>query len=154
MPTSPTGRASPWSAPSGRPAAAWTGASSRRLLPAGRRSGGDKEGLRTDAYWAVEVGEHGGGEPGAAGGDVRLRVQADPFARGLPVQVDGELGVDEMPAGDVQIPGGAVAAVGDRQYPLQRAGLLIRHERVAHPRPEGGRPGRAEASPHPAPFDG
>src|SRR5262249_21168252 len=121
---------------------------------AGCWPGGDEEGLGADAHWAVEVGKHGGGQPGAAGGDVRLRVQADPFARGLPVQVDGELWVDEVPAGDVQFPGGAVAAVGDGQYSLQRAGLLVRHERVAHPRPEGGRTWRAEASPHPAPFNG
>src|ERR1700691_3041371 len=95
------------------PARGWV-----RLVTSGRWPWGDEEGLGADADRAAAVGENGRGEAGAARGDGRLGVQADPLARCFAVQVDGELRVDEVPAGDVQLPGDAVAAVGDRQHPL------------------------------------
>ena len=43
----------------------------------------------------------------AGGPDGRLRVDGHPRAGGRPVQVDGELGVDEEPLADVERCGGA-----------------------------------------------
>ena len=65
------------------------------------------------------------------------------FADGLAVQVHGELGVDEQPVVQVEFPGDAVAAVGgEARAPAGRA-PRPRDERVAHPGPDGGRPGSA-----------
>ena len=68
----------------------------------------------------------------------------------LPVQVHGELGVDEQPLGDVELAGQAVAAVRDREHPLQRAGLLVGDEGVAQPGPHLAGPGSAKWPPPPA----
>ena len=89
-----------------------------------------------------------------ARGDGGVGVQADPLAFRFPVQVDGELRVDEVPAGDVEFPGEAVAAVGDGEHPLKRAGLLIRHQRVAQPCPDAGGPWLGESSLDRTPLDG
>src|SRR4029077_6611687 len=97
---------------------------------------GDEQGLRAGADLAVEVGQDGCRQARAASGDDGPSVQADPLADRLALQMDGEFRVDEMPAADVERAGDAVPAVGAGEPPLQRAGLLVRQQRVPHPGPD------------------
>ena len=68
--------------------------------------------------------------------------------------MDGELGVDELPAADVERAGDTVPAVGDGEHPLQRAGFLVRQQRVTHPGPDRRGAGLGEVAVHRPPFDG
>ena len=67
-------------------------------------------------------------------------VDADPLALRHPLEVDGEVDVDEEVAAPVEHGADAVADVGGDQRALQGRGLLAGDERVAHPHPDGRRP--------------
>jgi len=58
---------------------------------------GDEQALGTYANRTVEVAQHAGGQADATAPDGRLRIQANPLAYGLAVQVHSELGIDEVP---------------------------------------------------------
>src|SRR5665647_1997141 len=114
---------------------------------------GDEQALGTYADRTVEVAQQAGGQAHTTGRDGRLRLQANPLADGLAVQVHSEFGVDEVPLGQVQLAADAVAAVGDRKHALQWAGRLAGDDRVPEPGPRGRRAGLPECPCGEAPFD-
>ena len=73
-------------------------------------------------------------------------VDADPLALRHPLEVDGEVDVDEEEAAEVERGADPVADVGGDQGALQRRRLLAGDQRLAHPQPDGRRPRLEEAA--------
>ena len=76
-------------------------------------AGADQQRLGAHANLPVQIRQNASSQASAASRDRGLRVQADKLPGRLTVQVHGEFRVDEIPLGDVQGAGHAVAAVRD-----------------------------------------
>ena len=108
----------------------------------------DEQGLGGDAQRAVEVGEAEVARP--APPDViavsASRQTHSPTGSRCRWTVSSGLMNSQRLMSSSQR--GAVAAVGSDEHALERRGLFVRHERVAHPHPHGGRPGNGDAADH------
>src|SRR2546423_13314175 len=93
------------------------------------------ERLKGASQRAVLVVQNALGEARACAAQQRARVEADPLALRLALQVDREIGVDEQEAVEGQYGADAVAEVGRRHQPRQRRERLVCKQRMtqAHP---------------------